>query len=129
MIIRSKVPCMVAKVEIKPGIGKYDLDHKDPLVASQLKVLRDEKKIMFDEILALDIEEKANKKIEEGKAALAELEVDKKKLEKKSEVKADVRDGDRKIEASIWNRSADPGGGEVSDKAKDASPKSSKVAK
>lgn len=125
MIIRSKVSCTIAKVQIKPGVGRYRLDHTDPLVASQLKVLRDEGRIMFDEVLDLDIKEEAEKKIAEGQAALAEVEAKK----KKPEVKDDVRDGDRKFEASLGNRSADPSGGDVSDKAEDTGSKRSKVAK
>ena len=57
MNIYAKNECNINGIILRPGVGNYDIDHKDPATADQLKILRKMKVIVFNEILAGDIDD------------------------------------------------------------------------
>ena len=58
MRIKSLVETTINGIKIYPGVDNYPLDHKDPMTADQLLVLRDTmKKINFGELLYCDLKD------------------------------------------------------------------------
>ena len=147
MKIISKVKTSIKGVKIEPGIHDYNLDHNDPLTAHELYVLKfDQKVINFMEILpqeedmnaekekkksyAIQRMDKRNARIENAKKLKEQVQpepVPKPEPEKVKE--ADVREPDKEVEGTGRDGDPDSGGGELSDKAKDASPKRSPLPK
>jgi hypothetical protein len=86
---------------ILPGVHKYDLNHKDPIVAEQLRVLRDDvKTIKFNELLACDLPEVPS-----------------------------VRRVENAVETTESANVESVSDGEVPDKVSDSSPRHSKISK
>ena len=85
MRIKCFRECYINKKKIKPGNHKLDdIDHKDPVTAMQLRVLKKSKAITFSELLPdpiLDVDgwekPKPEKEIEDGRSVKGSGEADK----------------------------------------------------